>query len=93
MFPRQPVETYSDLYEEVASKHYSLESVFGPSATTETPRHQPSFQQSRSSGPGRKRAEPNFTVEVKKSRKFTRPGEEPAKLPSTDPNSLFKPRF
>lgn len=90
MFPKEPQGVqYPELYEEVASKHYDIESVFG----TPTPKTQPSFHANKS-----RRAEhkPNFVTEVKKKRHFLRPGEEPRLRAHGEPitrDNLFKPKF
>lgn len=90
MFPKdQQGEQYPDLYEEVASKHYSIESVFGSPA----PKTQPSFHANKTR---RTENKPTFVTEVKRKRTFTRPGETPtlrAEGESITKDNLFKPRF
>lgn len=90
MFPKdQQGAQYPDLYEEVASKHYSVESVFG----TPAPKTQPSFHANKSR---RSENKPIFVTEVKKKRSFIRPGESPTLRAEGEPitkDNLFKPRF
>jgi hypothetical protein len=90
LFPKDQQGTqYPDLYEEVASSHYTVESVFG----TPTPKTQPSFHASKSRRPENK---PVFVTEVKKKRQFIRPGESPTLRSEGEPitkANLFKPRF
>lgn len=90
MFPKnQHGEQYPDLYEEVASRTYSIESVFG----TPAPKPQSSYHSTKSR---RSEHKPGFVTEVKKKRQFTRPGEEPTLRQEGEPltrHNLFKPKF
>lgn len=86
MFPKEPQGEYSDLYEEVASRHYDVQSVFGTPAPRPTFRPRP-----------RANAPKNFVVEHKKKRSFVRPGET-ASAPRAEGEpltaaNLFKPKF
>nr|WP_250807246.1 hypothetical protein [Neorhizobium tomejilense] len=84
-FPKTESGEYSDLYEEVASKHYDIASVFGtPAPKPSTPLRRP-----RSDRP------PTFETVVKKRRTFTRPGETQELRKEGEPitaDNLFKPR-
>jgi hypothetical protein len=90
LFPKNPSgDSYEELYEEVAAKHYSIESVFG----TPAPKPQPSFQRNRNAGIGTR---PPVVVERVKHRTFTRPGDTvPTSTRGGDTitaETLFKPR-
>lgn len=85
-FPKTENGQYSDLYEEVASKHYDVASVFG----TPAPKPSGTFRNSR------RDAKPTFETVVKKRRHFVRPGETPAAREEGEPltaKTLFKPKF
>ena len=86
MFPKNSSgEQYPDLYEEVASKHYSVASVFGTPAPKATGFNRP-----------KRDHKPSFVTEVKKKRHFTRPGEEPklrAEGEQVTAANLFRPKL
>jgi hypothetical protein len=71
--PAAGSDTYSDMYEEVASKRYTAESVFGSPAPVSK-----DIRRAR-------RAEPNFTTVIVKRRKFTKPEEATAKPTAPGP--------
>lgn len=90
MFPKSTQgEKYPDLYEEVASKQYSIESVFG----TPAPKSRIAFQKAKARTSSNK---PDFVTEVKRKRQFIRPGEEPTlreEGQTISAANLLKPKF